>query len=184
MTDTELIEQARQGDADAIGALYRRHASRIYTVVRRLTGEDALAEDCAQEAWVRAIRALPGFRGEARFGTWLHRIAVNSALQGRRSRLRLAGREEPLPAALPAGDRVGDPLLRQRLEHALGRLPDGMREVLVLHDVEGYTHEEIAERLGIAPGTSKSQLWKARARMRILLRPAPRAIEGETVCNT
>jgi RNA polymerase sigma-70 factor (ECF subfamily) len=184
-TDTELIERAKGGDGSAIRSLYDRYASRVYSVTRRLAGDDALAEDWAQEAWLRAIRALPTFRGEAAFGTWLHRIAINSALMGRRARLRLVEREAPLPEALPGASRNGDVLLKARLERAIALLPDGMRAVLVLHDVEGYTHEEIGLELGIAPGTSKSQLFKARARMRELLRPhAPAAAPGETLCST
>lgn len=184
MNESELIEKAKRGDPAAIQALYRRHAPRVYATIRRLAGDDALAEDWAQEAWIRAIRALPSFRGDAQFGTWIHRIAVNSALYGQRSRKRRSEREMPLPAAVPVestGDRT---LLRLKLERALRRLPAGMRQVLVLHDVEGFTHEEIGEMLGVNPGTSKSQLFKARARMRALLRPVPEPVSGEGVCHT
>lgn len=183
--DQQLIARAKQGDAAAIRSLYDRHAARVYSVVRRFAGDDALAEDWAQEAWIRAIRALPDFRGDARFSTWLHRIAVNSALQGRRRRKRHRGRERPLPESptFPAEDRPRT-LLRLRLERALDRVPDGMRRVLVLHDIEGYTHREIGELLGIATGTSKSQLFKARARMRELLQTAPERIHGEESCVT
>jgi len=184
MTEAELIERAKAGEGSAIRALYERYAARVYSTVRRLAGDDALAEDWAQEAWVRALRALSTFRGEARFSTWLHRIAVNSALHGRRAQLRHAAREDPLPPSLalaPSGDRT---LLRLQLERALERLPERMRHVLVLHDVEGYSHEEIGALLGIHPGTSKSQLFKARARMRELLRAAPRPEREEAVCRT
>jgi RNA polymerase sigma-70 factor (ECF subfamily) len=184
MTDLELIRQAQQGDAGAIRELHGRHASRVYSVIRRLAGEDALAEDWSQEAWIRVFRALPSFRGESRFTTWLHRIAVNSALHGRRWRERRARHEAPLPPTL-ASEQPGDqPVLRMRLERALEKLPDRMRQVLVLHDVEGYTHEEIAEFMGVTPGTSKSQLFKARARMRELLHPKRGALNGEEVCLT
>jgi RNA polymerase sigma-70 factor, ECF subfamily len=185
MDDLQLIEHAKQGDGSAVRALYQRHSARVYAVVRRLAGEDALAEDWAQEAWVRALRALPGFRGDSQFTTWLHRIAVNSALHGRRARERRTGREEPIEASSsshpPDGDRA---LLRMRLERAMERLPEGMRRVLVLHDVEGYTHEEIGTMLGINPGTCKSQLFKARARMRGLLAPAEVPVKGVEVCST
>ena len=180
MTEHELIDQAKQGDAAALDALYRRHASRVYTVVRRLTGDDAQAEDAAQETWMRAMRALPSFRGQAMFSTWLHRIAVNCALY-RRRRDRHQEQESALPEGLVDERPRDEPLLRVRLQRAMDRLPEGMRRVLVLHDVEGYTHEEIAEMLGVAPGTCKSQLFKARAKMRSLLRPQ---IEGEEVCST
>lgn len=184
MTETQLIQSAKQGDGGAIQALYGLYSQRVYAVVRRLAGEDALAEDWAQETWIRAVRALPSFRGDSRFSTWIHRIAVNTALHARRSRERRVGREEPLDdeiLARPAGE---DAVLRLRLERAIARLPEGMKRVLVLHDVEGYTHEEIGEMLGIAPGTCKSQLFKARARMRRMLAPVEEPLEGVETCST
>jgi RNA polymerase sigma-70 factor (ECF subfamily) len=184
MTDLELIRQAQEGSPLAIRELHARHAARVYSVVRRLAGDDALAEDWAQEAWIRIFRALPSFRGESRFTTWLHRIAVNSALHGRRWRERRTRHETPLPPSLPHAESGDRTVLRMRLERALEKLPDRMRQVLVLHDVEGYTHEEIAEFMGVTPGTSKSQLFKARARMRELLRPKREALNGEEVCLT
>ncbi len=184
MEDNELDRLARAGDGGAIRTLYQRHAQRVFAVVRRMAGDDALAEDWAQEAWVRVIRALPSFRGESQFSTWLHRIAVNSALHGRRSRERKAGRETVMDDSYAARPTGGDALLRLKLEQAMDRLPDGMRRVLVLHDVEGYTHEEIGEMLGVNPGTCKSQLFKARAKMRNLLSPAPAFAEEVQTCNT
>jgi RNA polymerase sigma-70 factor, ECF subfamily len=184
MEDNELVKLARTGDGGAIRMLYQRHARRVSAVVRRMSGDDALAEDWAQEAWVRVIRALPTFRGESQFSTWLHRIAVNSALHGRRSRERKAGRETVMDDSYAARPTGGDALLRLKLERAMDRLPDGMRRVLVLHDVEGYTHEEIGEMLGVNPGTCKSQLFKARAKMRNLLSPAPEFAEEVQTCNT
>ncbi len=186
MEDLELIEQAKRGDGGAVRALYQRHARRVYAVVRRLAGDDTLAEDWAQDAWLRAIRALPTFRGDSAFTTWLHRIAVNSALHGRRSRERRSGREAPLEeqtaSVRPQGENA---VLRLKLERAMEKLPEGMRRVLVLHDVEGYTHEEIAEMLGVNPGTCKSQLFKARARMRSLLNPSSIVpAEGVEACST
>jgi RNA polymerase sigma-70 factor (ECF subfamily) len=180
MTEHDLILQAKQGDAAALDALYRRHAARVYTVVRRLTGDDAQADDAAQETWMRAMRALPSFRGQAMFSTWLHRIAVNCALYGRRRRERNRLRELELPDSLPTSGSEPRPLLRMRLQEAIDQLPEGMRRVLVLHDVEGYTHEEIGDLLGVASGTCKSQLFKARAKMRTYLR---QTIEGEEVCS-
>ena len=186
--ERELIDQARTGDRDAIQALYRRHAGRVLAVVRRLLADEEAAADCAQEVWVRAIRSLPRFRAESSFGTWIHRVSVNVALHARRSRRRRAGHEEAMPPDLEVSGSVGptgDALLRRRLQVALDRLPDGMRQVLVLHDVEGFTHEEIGSVLGINPGTSKSQLFKARAQMRELLRPVAGARnDEEAVCNT
>lgn len=185
MDDHDLIERARNGETPAMRTLYERHARRVYAVVRRLAGEDQLAEDWAQEAWVRAFRALPTFRGDSQFTTWLHRIAVNSALHGRRARERRAGREAPLDDSFSTRPQHGDrTVLRLKLEKAMERLPEGMRKVLVLHDVEGYTHEEIGEMLGVNPGTCKSQLFKARARMRSLLTPAAAATQGVEACST
>lgn len=169
MTEAQLIEGARDGDGAALRELYERHAPRVLSVVRRIASDEDLARDCAQEAWMRAIRALRSFRGEARFSTWIHRVAVNTALQMCRSTRRRDEVERPLPASLVGPVQPHDVLLERRLEEALEHVPDGMREVLVLHDVEGYTHQEIGEVLGVSVGTSKSQLFKARARMRELL---------------
>jgi RNA polymerase sigma-70 factor, ECF subfamily len=183
MNETDCIRRAQNGDATAIRELYTRYAPRVHAVVRRLAGDDALAEDWAQEAWVRAFRALPGFRGDARFSTWLHRIAVNSALHGRRGRERKAGREVALTATTErptSGDQV---MLRLSLQRALDDLPPGQRQIVVLHDVEGYTHEEIGDLLGIAAGTSKSQLFKARARLRTLLQSSRADGVKEEACR-
>jgi RNA polymerase sigma-70 factor (ECF subfamily) len=168
-TERDLIRLAAEGDARAIRMLYDRYAPRVYAVVRRIAADDDVAQDYAQEAWIRAIRALPTFRGDARFSTWLHRIAVNAALQSLRKADTRARREEPFAQDVPIGPSHADSLLQQRLERALETLPEGMREVLILHDVEGYTHEEIGDVLGVTSGTSKSQLFKARAKMRALL---------------
>ncbi len=169
MTEAKLIRRASQGDGPAIRSLYERYAPRVYAVVRRIAGDDDLAQDYAQEAWIRAIRALPTFRGDARFSTWLHRIAVNSALQALRKAETRQKREGPMPETIAVSPTSGDVFLGDRLEQALDQLPVRMRKVLILHDVEGYTHDEIGELLGVAPGTSKSQLFKARGKMRTLL---------------
>jgi RNA polymerase sigma-70 factor (ECF subfamily) len=172
MNEADCIRRAQEGDAAAIRDLYRRYSPRVHAVVRRLAGDDALAEDWAQEAWVRAFRALPNFRGESRFSTWLHRIAVNSALHGRRWRERRVSHEVALPLVAEQSARGDHVALRITLQRAVDTLPEGMRQIIVLHHVEGYTHEEIGDLLGIAPGTSKSQLFKARSRLREMLRPA------------
>jgi RNA polymerase sigma-70 factor (ECF subfamily) len=182
MNELECIRLAQEGDGAAMRELYGRYAPRVYAVVRRLAADDALAEDWAQEAWVRAFRALPRFRGEARFSTWLHRIAVNSALHGRRWRQRRVSNEVALPLAPEQSVRAEQTILRLTLQRALDALPDGMRQVVVLHDVEGYTHEEIAAELGVSPGTSKSQLFKARAKLRALLRGDDAPANGEEAC--
>jgi RNA polymerase sigma-70 factor, ECF subfamily len=186
MTDQQLIQAVKGGDADATRRLYERHASRVYAVTRRLVGDDSLAEDCAQETWMRAFRGLASYRGDAAFSTWLHRIAINSALGARRERGRREEREAPLHDSIPARARGGVPLLRIRLERALGTLPDRMRQVLVLHDIEGFTHQEIGALLGIDAGTSKSQLFRARARMRERLGAhgrTSRAVEEPVLCG-
>lgn len=167
--ERELLRLAADGDARAIRTLYDRYAPRVYAVVRRIAADDDLAQDYAQEAWIRAIRALPTFRGDARFSTWLHRIAVNAALQALRKAEARSKREAPSPAEVPIAPSHKDSLLQKQLERALDALPEGMRQVLILHDVEGYTHEEIGDVLGVTSGTSKSQLFKARAKMRALL---------------
>lgn len=177
VTEAQLVDAARAGDQRAMGALYCAHAGRVYSVVRRVVGDDHLAEDVSQDAWVRAFQKLHLFRGDAAFGTWMHRLAVNAAVNqlrslGRRSRLE-SSPELKLPVQQP--DESG---LNQRiLSTALDQLPEGYRTVIVLHDVEGLTHEEIGQKLNIAAGTSKSQLHKARARMRALLDPQPRLNE-------
>jgi RNA polymerase sigma-70 factor (ECF subfamily) len=169
MSDAKLIAAARQGDRRAMAALYEAHSGRVYSVVRRMVGDDHLAEDVSQDAWVRAFDKLHQFRGDSSFGTWMHRLAVNSAL----NRLRRQSKRPDVEAA--AENRTGPPptdetVLNQKvLGEALDQLSPGYRMVLVLHDVEGLTHDEIAKRTGVAVGTSKSQLHKARARMRSLL---------------
>lgn len=140
---------------------------------------------------MRVFRALGSFRGDARFSTWLHRVAVNAALQENRDSQARKRREELASSkdrasghSGEAGLGRGDPLLRRRLERALDRLPDGMRRVIILHDVEGYTHEEIGRTLGVASGTSKSQLFKARAKMRNYLTVPSGTGSGERAWGT
>jgi len=179
--ETELIRKAGMGDGQAVRLLYERYAPRVYAVVRRIAGDDDLAQDYAQEAWIRAIRALPTFRGDSRFSTWLHRIAVNAALQAVRKSETRTKREAPMPEQIAVAPPSSDALLQQRLEWGLDRLPEGMRRVLILHDVEGYTHEEIGEVLGVTSGTSKSQLFKARAKMRGMLSSLDSSLEEKEI---
>lgn len=171
MDERDLIARAKAGDRAAMGELYESHARRVYTVVRRLVGDEHLAEDLSQEAWVRAFEKLHLFRGDSAFGTWLYRLATNVAL----NRLRRSSKRDRVEAAadLPLVAKPPDDVIvnRRILSLALDRLPPGYRKVLVLHDLEGWTHDEIAESLNCSSGTSKSQLHKARARMRELLAP-------------
>ncbi len=169
MTEARLVERAAGGNPEAIRELYDQHASLVFTVARRITGDHDVACDCAQETWIRVLRALPSFQGDARFSSWLHRIAVNAAIQLSRQDERRARREAITSEVVAEAPAVGDVLLDRRLDAALDRLADGMRKVLVLHDVEGHTHEEIGAALGVTAGTSKSQLFKARAKMREIL---------------
>jgi RNA polymerase sigma-70 factor (ECF subfamily) len=165
------VQRAIDGDESAMRALWTRHAPHIDVVVRRLVGHDAdLAADIAQEVWIQIFRALPGFRGDAQFGTWVHRIAVNRTLNALRRTRRLAALEvdveDDSASVEPEAERA---MLAQSIEDAAARLSPGARTVFLLHDVEGFTHEEIATQLGITAGGSKSQLFKARAKLRVLL---------------
>ena len=174
MEERDLIARAKAGDRAAMGDLYELHARRVYTVIRRLVGDDHLAEDLAQEAWVRAFEKLHLFRGEAAFGTWLYRLATNVAF----NRLRRSSKRDKVEASadLPRVSKAQDDVVvtRRVLTNAMDQLPPGYRKVLVLHDIEGWTHDEIARSLECSPGTSKSQLHKARARMRDLIGPTGR----------
>ena len=166
-----LIRRAISGDEAALRALWTRHAPHIDLVVRRLVGSDPdLAADIAQEVWIQIFRALPSYRGDSQFGTWAHRIAVNRTLNALRKTRRLANLEtevqEDSAAVDPDHERT---FLAQSIEEAAAKLSPGARAVFMLHDVQGYTHEEIADELGITSGGSKSQLFKARAKLRTLL---------------
>ena len=165
------VQRAIDGDQGAMRALWTRHAPHIDVVVRRLVGHDPdLAADVAQEVWIQIFRALPSFRGDAQFGTWAHRIAVNRTLNALRRTRRMEAVEvevqDDTASVEPEADRA---MLAASIEDAAARLPPGARTVFLLHDVEGFTHEEIAAQLGITSGGSKSQLFKARAKLRVLL---------------
>lgn len=168
--ERSLVAAAARGEVAAFETLYRRHAARVHGVIARLVGNGPRAEDLTQDAFVRAWQALPAFRYESALGTWLHRLAVNTALmdlRGRRGRLE-EGEDalESVGVADSAGHRTA---LRLDLERAVASLPPGARAVLVLYDVEGWTHEEIAAELGIAVGSSKAQLHRARQLLRARL---------------
>ena len=168
--DRALALAAAGGDSTAFEALYRRHAARLHGVVARLVGYDrARAEDLVQEAFVRAWQALPAYRFESAFGTWLHRLAVNTALmdlRARRGRPGLDGDDEALDHVGPADSAGHGTALALDLERAVATLPPRARAVLVLYDVEGWKHEEIADALGMAVGSSKAQLHRARGLLR------------------
>ena len=164
---SDLVRRAQAGDRAAFRQLYEEHVERIYALCLRLTGDPEEAMEGTQDAFVRAWGKLGTFRGEAAFSTWLHRLAVNVVLAGRRSAGRRERRAEAAaaesgPRVVPA-PRAG---LGVDLERAIARLPPGARAVFVLYDVEGYRHQEIAELTGIAAGTSKAQLHRARRLLR------------------
>jgi len=186
ISELALIEAVRRGDAGSREALYHRYKRRVYALAVRIVGAND-AEEVAQEAFIRIFRGLAKFRGDAALSTWIYRLAVNAALSYRSRRGPLTTSAEPLAGGGAGDDRGGDgggdghgpalhvepihgdAVLRARLERALARLPLGYRTVVVLHDVEGLEHEEVAAVLGCHVGTSKSQLHKARARLREIL---------------
>lgn len=175
--DHALARAAAGGDTAAFEALYRRHAPRVHGVVLRLAGwQRARAEDLVQEAFLQAWRTLPQWRGEAAFGTWLHRLAVNTALmdlRARRSRPGLDGDDEEALDALSSADSSRRAGMQLDLGRAVASLPPRARAVLVLHDIEGWTHEEIGAALDMAVGSSKSQLHRARGLLRARLGDTP-----------
>src|SRR5256884_577049 len=161
--DTAL---AASGDPSAFERLYRSHVARVHTLVRRMLDADE-ADDVTQDVFVRAWEKLSTFRGEAAFGTWLHRLAINVILARRSSLGVQRERFEDGDASFESlATRAETPELGMDFEAAMGKLPKGARQIFVLHDVEGFRHEEIARDLGIAVGTSKAQLHRARMMLR------------------
>lgn len=172
MTESETIGRARTGDARAFRHLYDEHVDRVFRLAYRMCGEEDMARDMTQEAFIRAYERLDQFRGDAAFGTWLHSITVSVVLNGLRRRERHRRRERPLEAAPSLVGREtprAEPDLRDRLKAAIEALPDIYRSVFVMHDLEGYNHAEIASALEVAEGTSKARLSRARARLRDML---------------
>ena len=164
----ELVRQAQQGDHGAFEQLYRLHAGRVYALCLRLAGDAVEARRLTQDAFVRAWEQLAGFRGESEFSSWLHRLTVNVVLADRRAAGRRSSRVVTA-SDTPAFEGAGSaPWTAERLdiERAIGALPPGARAVFVLYEIEGYGHEEIAEMTGIATGTSKAQLHRARRLLR------------------
>jgi RNA polymerase sigma-70 factor, ECF subfamily len=166
-----LVERARRGNASAIRALYDTHVDRIYRLTYRLTGVEHLAREVTQDTFVRAFAAIGGFRGDSAFGTWLHTIAVSLSLNAIKRRKREWTRNAPLEDAIALSESAphSDPLLHAKLMEAVNDLPEGCRTVFMMHDAEGYTHQEIAAALGVTEGTSKAQLARARGKLRVAL---------------
>ena len=167
-TELRLVRQAQQGDLVAFERLYRDNERKVFGLCFRLSSDPALAEELTQEVFVRAWRKLSSFRGDSAFSSWLYPLTVNVALSERRSRkrrdARIVATEDP--ASLERAPRTPAPEAGFDLEKAMAALPPGARAVFVLHDVEGRTHEEIASLLGLAAGTSKAQLHRARRLLR------------------
>jgi len=175
-SDYELAQAAASGRSEAFEELYQRHYRRVYSLCLRMLANPTEAEDLTQEVFVQLYRKIGSFRGESAFTTWLHRMTVNQVLMHFRKRgvkleqttdegdelLNVVQSGTERPQAMPVVDRIG-------LDRAIAQLSPGYRSVFVLHDVEGYEHEEVATLLGISVGTSKSQLHKARLRLRSLL---------------
>lgn len=179
--EAELIERAKLGDAHAFQALYDKHKRRVYSLCLRMTSNTAEAEDLTQEAFLQLYRKIGTFRGESAFSTWLHRLSVNVVLMHlRKKSLPVVSLEETTQGGgeedTPKKDFGADDLAlagsidRLQLQRAVGDLPPGYRTIFVLHDVEGYEHNEIATMVGCSIGNSKSQLHKARMKLRELLR--------------
>ena len=166
--DDGVLERARRGDVDAFELVYRQYAGRIYALCLRLAADPVVARELTQDTFVRAWEALPRFRADASITTWLHRIAVNAMLERRRgdqrrsARVSLADDDEDGDAQIGGVVPAPDVATAIDLERAIGTLPPGVRRAFVLHDVEGYTHEEIATMTGLAAGTLRAQLHRAR----------------------
>lgn len=169
----DVVRRAQQGDVSAFGALYRQHAAAVYALCRRMTGDDRDARDLVQDVFVRAWEGLTSFRGQSALGTWLHRLTVNVVLEHLRRERRDALRFiESAPDDDSVYDRRNDHAridVRMDLNAALDQLPRGARTVFLLHDLEGYSHEEIAAMTGMAAATSRVQLWRARRTLMRLL---------------
>jgi len=172
-TESHWVERAQAGDRHAFEQLYRSHHDRIYALCWRMCGGDkALAEDMLQDAFVRAWTKLHLFRGDSKFGTWLHRLTVNVVLSDKRIRVKRLQREQELGEGIErtmVGDKDVSAGLRKDLESAIAGLPERARTVLVLYDIEGYRHAEIADMTGMAVGSSKAQLHRARKLVRRVL---------------
>ena len=171
VSEPDLIARVISGDRIAARELYDAHSARVFRLAFRLTGDADLAREFTQDTFVRAFAQLSKFRGDAAFSTWIHRITVTVVANAMRKVKRFRERETDLEDVHPIGsDGAGvDPVLRDRLHRAIDDLPEIYRTTLIMHDIEGYTHTEIAEVLGVAEGTCKSRLSQARAQLRAVL---------------
>jgi len=160
--EADWILRAQRSDAKAFESLYRLRVDKVYGLCLRMTGNVAEAEDCTQEAFIQAWNKLDKFRGESAFGTWMHRVAVNTVLGRMRKSKREHDRIQSVSDVVDAPESIGDSSSIQELEEAMNKLPRGARHVFVLHAVYGYSHDETGGMLGIAAGTSKAQLHRAK----------------------
>ncbi|MGA9353119.1 MAG: sigma-70 family RNA polymerase sigma factor [Terriglobales bacterium] len=180
LSEAELIRRAQQGDAEAFGCLFEKHKTRVYALCLRMTRNTAEAEDLTQDAFLHVFRKLSAFRADSALSTWLYRVSVNTVLMHFRKKslatvsVDQPGHDDnPMPREFPTTDcRLTSCVDRMALNRALGELPNGYRKIFLLHEVAGYEHREIANFLGCSVGNSKSQLHKARQRIRELLTPA------------
>lgn len=171
MDDKTLVDRVRAGDRSAERELYDAHVDRVYRLAYRMTSDAALAEEFTQDAFVRAYEKLATFRGDSALSTWLHSVTSSVVLNGLRKLKRHRDRETGMEEArfVTESRQEAEPDLKDRLKTAIDGLALGYRTVFVMHDIEGYTHQEIATAMGIRPGTSKAQLSRARARLREVL---------------
>jgi RNA polymerase sigma-70 factor (ECF subfamily) len=161
-TEAALVERAQRADSTAFEVLYRAHVDKVYGLCLRMTGNAAEAEDCTQDAFIQAWSKLDKFRGDSAFGTWMHRVAVNTVLGRMRKSKREHDRIQAVSDVMNPPDTIGDSSSIQDLEEAMNNLPRGARHVFVLYAVYGYSHDETGGMLGIAAGTSKAQLHRAK----------------------
>jgi RNA polymerase sigma-70 factor (ECF subfamily) len=182
VNEPDLIARVLAGDRLAARALYDAHVGRVHRLAFRLTGEAQLAHEVTQDTFVKALSHLDRFRGDSALATWLHRITVTMALNAVRQTKRRRGREAPIEEAelmaAGGGREDVDPILRDRLHRAIDALPEIYRTTVIMHELEGYSHVEIAEALGVAVGTCKSRLFIARAQLRTALRDLEGEIHG------
>ena len=173
--DLELVRRCKRGDPTAFEELYQSHSARLYSLLLRMAGSAQDAEDLLQDVFLQAHRKLDSFRGDSTLGTWLYRLAVNQCLdflrgrQSRMSRVTESFEDEAVQEPTSPAPVIPAAISRVDLERAIARLPEGSRLAFVLHDVEGFAHHEVAALLGISEGTSKSQVHKARLKLRTML---------------
>lgn len=176
VTVNDLVGRAQRADSRAFEALYRMHVDKVYGLCLRMTGSVAEAEDCTQEAFIQAWSKLDKFRGDSSFGTWMHRVAVNSVLGRMRKEKRERERLQAVSDVASTPETIGDSSTIRDLEEAMDKLPSGARHVFVLNAVYGFSHDETGKMLGIASGTSKAQLHRAK---RLLAQQLKTESDGE-----